>query len=271
MAECFLCADCGSVCESHPERPWKGEYACGCGSAGTPCPSCNKPADGEVPGSSFTPDEHAAPPRSPLPNAATAGDGRGHTLVCPLLAMGTLIAGGYVALVWFANPSTPDKDAVSRPQNVATRSNDKVPAPAERCMPIGLTARGDLTFPLQCGELRDRLTYPAREVRPELAAAVRPKQSARVDHAPQTLGSTHNQNVENSPPKGSGERSGVDPAPRVIVKPAPDGSRAIGENRKGQQDAWQSSRTLRDRRQRFTELINHPLALNCINCLLFGY
>ena len=271
MAECFLCEDCGWVCESHPERPWRGVYACGCGSAGTCCPSCNRPADGEVPGSSFTPDEHAAPLRSPLPNAATVEDGRGHTLVYPLLAMVTLIAGGYVALVWFTKPSTPDKDAVSRPQYAATRSNEKVPAPAERCMPIGLTARGDLTFPLQCRELRDRLTYPAPEARREWAAAVRPEQSAGVDHARQTVGSAHNQNVVNSPPKGSDERSEGDPAPQAKVKPATDGSRAIGENRKGQEEVWQSSRTLKDRRQRFAQLINHPLALNCMNCLLFGY
>ena len=106
---------------------------------------------------------------------------------------------------------------------------------------------------------------------PELAAAVRPEQSARVDHAPQRVGSAHNQNVVNSPSKGSDERSGVYPAPRAKVKRATDGSRAIGENRKGQEEVWQSSRTLKDRRQRFAELINHPLEHNCINCLLFGY
>ena len=25
----------------HPDRPWDGAKACGCGSAGMPCPSCN--------------------------------------------------------------------------------------------------------------------------------------------------------------------------------------------------------------------------------------
>jgi hypothetical protein len=36
MAECFLCEDCGWVCESHPERPRRGVYACGYGSAWSP-------------------------------------------------------------------------------------------------------------------------------------------------------------------------------------------------------------------------------------------
>jgi hypothetical protein len=269
MAECFLCEDCRWVCESHPERPWRGVYACGCGSAGAPCPSCNRPAEGEVRGSSFTADEDAAPPRSPLPGAATAQNGRRHMSAFPLLAVGTMIASGYVALVWFTNASTPAKDAVPRPQDVAARSDEKVAVPTARCMPIGLTAWGDLTFPLQCRELRDRLTYPAREARPELAARIQPKQSA--DHGPQTVASGQNLKVVNSSPKGANERLGGNPAPGANVKPATDGSRTIGENRKAQEEVWQSSRTLKNRRQRFAALINHPLAHNCINCLLFGY
>jgi hypothetical protein len=30
-----------SVCETHDDRPWDDEKACGCGGAGMPCPSCN--------------------------------------------------------------------------------------------------------------------------------------------------------------------------------------------------------------------------------------
>jgi hypothetical protein len=33
---CLLCEDCGWVCEGHPDRPWEGEHACNCGSAGMP-------------------------------------------------------------------------------------------------------------------------------------------------------------------------------------------------------------------------------------------
>ena len=270
MPECFRCDDCGWVCENHRDSPWRGAYACGCGSAGAPCTSCCSPADGEVPESSFKPDEQATPVR-PLPNAATAENDMRHAWVLPPLALGILIASGCVALVWFANPSTTGNDAASRPEHAAAISKENMLVSAERCMPIGLTARGDLTFPLQCRELRDRITYPAREASPELAAAVRPKQSARVDHALQRVASAYDQNAVKSPVNGSDERAGVNPAPRAKIKPATDSSRAIGENRKGQEEVWRSSRTLKERRQRFAELMNHPLAHNCMHCLLFGF
>jgi len=34
--KCALCEDCGWVCESHPDKPWDGDDACGCGGAGMP-------------------------------------------------------------------------------------------------------------------------------------------------------------------------------------------------------------------------------------------
>ena len=41
---CRNCANCGWVCENHPDRPWGGlsanPYACECG-AGAPCGVCN--------------------------------------------------------------------------------------------------------------------------------------------------------------------------------------------------------------------------------------
>src|SRR5262249_33759713 len=46
---CFQCEDCGWVCESHPERPWEGSHACGCGGAGMPCPICNPSDEGADP------------------------------------------------------------------------------------------------------------------------------------------------------------------------------------------------------------------------------
>jgi hypothetical protein len=48
MMTCWRCDGCLWVCESHPERPWEGDRACGCGAAGAPCPICN-PSDGEKP------------------------------------------------------------------------------------------------------------------------------------------------------------------------------------------------------------------------------
>jgi hypothetical protein len=38
---CSGCGDTPWVCEAHPEWPWDGPKACGCGGAGKPCPECN--------------------------------------------------------------------------------------------------------------------------------------------------------------------------------------------------------------------------------------
>jgi hypothetical protein len=38
---CWRCDGCLWVCEAHPERPWEGPLACGCGAAGSPCRICN--------------------------------------------------------------------------------------------------------------------------------------------------------------------------------------------------------------------------------------
>src|ERR1700736_4703061 len=49
MTTCMRCFGCRWVCEAHPHMAWEGEYACGCGAPGMPCPACNKPAEGEMP------------------------------------------------------------------------------------------------------------------------------------------------------------------------------------------------------------------------------
>ncbi|WP_156526917.1 hypothetical protein [Bradyrhizobium sp.] len=46
---CPRCDGTHWVCESHPERPWDGPNACGCGAAGDPCPDCNDAAPGDMP------------------------------------------------------------------------------------------------------------------------------------------------------------------------------------------------------------------------------
>jgi hypothetical protein len=55
---CTTFADCGWVCETHPDRPSavvsKSPNACHCGGAGMPCPVCNVVEDGEMPGFSRT-------------------------------------------------------------------------------------------------------------------------------------------------------------------------------------------------------------------------
>ncbi|WP_025036151.1 hypothetical protein [Bradyrhizobium sp. DOA9] len=46
---CTRCDDTNWVCENHPDRPWDGPKACGCGGAGALCPACNVPGEGELP------------------------------------------------------------------------------------------------------------------------------------------------------------------------------------------------------------------------------
>jgi hypothetical protein len=47
MKFCARCDNCRWVCEGHPERPWEGPRACGCGAPGDPCPVCNR-ADQDI-------------------------------------------------------------------------------------------------------------------------------------------------------------------------------------------------------------------------------
>jgi hypothetical protein len=170
-------------------------------------------------------------------------------------------------------------------------------APVGGCTPIGITARGNFVFPMECRELLEqhRGAYASLEAPPEPTPAVPPEQAPRVDHDLQTvdsvrdhetIGSAHDhdlqtvagrsvddQNAANSPSKGSDVRTGINPMPRAKVKLATDSSRTIGEkgNRTGK--VRQSSRAPYDRHQqeRLSELLNDPLAFNCVNCLLFGY
>ena len=44
---CETCDNTGWVCEAHPDRPWNGPNACGCGGAGMACIISN--GDGEKP------------------------------------------------------------------------------------------------------------------------------------------------------------------------------------------------------------------------------
>jgi hypothetical protein len=37
LMKCTRCRDTYWVCETHDDRPWSGDKACGCGGAGMPC------------------------------------------------------------------------------------------------------------------------------------------------------------------------------------------------------------------------------------------
>jgi hypothetical protein len=45
MRFCARCDNCRWVCENHPDQPWEGPRACGCGAPGDPCPVCNSRID----------------------------------------------------------------------------------------------------------------------------------------------------------------------------------------------------------------------------------
>src|SRR5882757_10656910 len=77
--------------------------------------------------------------------------------------------------------SEPAKADQRSTQAESSPAADKVPAGG--CMPIGLTARGDLVFPLQCRELIERERGPISE---EQTRAVQQK----LDSASQTVPKT---------------------------------------------------------------------------------
>jgi hypothetical protein len=166
-------------------------------------------------------------------------------------------------------------------------------APVGGCMPIGITIQGNLVFSMVCRELL-RGAYASLESLPEPTPAVPREQAARVGHDRQTVGSVRDhetvgsarehepksvaagvsvddQNAVNLPSKGSDVRAGVNPIPRAKVKLATDSSRTIVENAHKRTNVRQFSRTDWRRQKRFAELLNDPLAFNCMNCLLFGY
>jgi hypothetical protein len=148
--------------------------------------------------------------------------------------------------------------------------------PAASCMPIGMTAQGDLVFPLQCRELRHR------ELGPDPAIGAGPPKQA-LDHAIQTVGSLRDQETVDSRARGSELSSGLDPASGKL-EPESSVSRSVGENSNGPAKVWRSSQTLNDRHRperysaRRSRMItlhsaewDSPLTLRCLECLIFGY
>jgi hypothetical protein len=187
-------------------------------------------------------------------------------------------ASGKVAV---ASTKTPDETRDANEQSKSDGlSNDRAgilkaeDAPGGTCLPIGVTARGAVVFPLQCREMlkRYRGAYAAPERRPETALAIAPKPTAAVDNDHETVGSVGDKPSVNAP-TAHDDHSALDPKPRLKAKAVTDGSRPLEDNTNRPGKVLQSSRTLNDRhwRKRFSELLNNPLALRCISCLMFGY
>lgn len=194
-----------------------------------------------------------------------------------LLAIGIFVVGGYAGFVWLANPSTTGHDATSRPLHAETTLKANMPSEADR------TAQESSSKSQEGSSKKLAVATPA----------VPREQATRVEHDPQTVGSVRDhetvgsarehepktvagasvddQNAVNLPSKGSDVRTGVNPMPRAKVKLATDSSRTIVENGYKRTKVRQFSRTDWRRQKRFSELLNDPLAFNCMNCLLFGY
>src|SRR5467141_1328609 len=96
--------------------------------------------------------------------------------------MRLLLAGfiSVLATAAFAQPDNKPANAMDlRSAQADLQRSDGVPAGG--CMPIGLTARGDLVFPLQCRELIERERGPISE---QQARAVQQKLDSASQTAP---------------------------------------------------------------------------------------
>jgi hypothetical protein len=181
------------------------------------------------------------------------------------LTMAVFVLGVPAGLVvWLDGPSTSDHGSASRTQYVKMISNENVPSdpPAEE-------PRKNVVSSEESG----KRAYVVPDRRPETALSGAPKLTATVDKDHETVGSVGTKTSVNAPTTAFDDHSALDPKPRLKAKAAIDGSRPLEKNSNRPGKVLQFSRTLNDRhsRKRFSELLNNPLALRCINCLLFGY
>jgi len=93
-----------------------------------------------------------------------------------LLTCGISLVGTAAIAQTSSEPAKSDQRSIQAESSPAA---DKVPAGG--CMPIGLTARGDLVFPLQCRELIERERGPISE---QQARAVQQKLDSASQTAP---------------------------------------------------------------------------------------
>jgi len=98
--------------------------------------------------------------------------------------MRLLLAGfiSVLATAAFAQPDNKPANAMDlRSAQADLQRSDGVPAGG--CMPIGLTARGDLVFPMQCRELIERERGPIPEEKQQISEP-RPQQEPSAKTAP---------------------------------------------------------------------------------------
>jgi hypothetical protein len=96
-----------------------------------------------------------------------------------------LLLAGFISLLATAAFAQPDNKPTTatdlRSAQADVQRSDGVPAGG--CMPIGLTARGDLVFPMQCRELIERERGPIPEEKQQISEP-RPRQEPSAKTAP---------------------------------------------------------------------------------------
>jgi hypothetical protein len=163
-------------------------------------------------------------------------------------------------------PSGPAQPAENNQSKATGSASDQAAdgAPVGGCMPMGITAGGVLVFPLQCRELLEkyRAPHPAPEPRTDLTPAAPAQQNQNLE----AFGSVRDQQA--SLPSTGAE---VDQMPGTTAKPAIDGSRMIEGNGNRKRKVLQSSRTRNNRpsREHYPRMLQNPLLLDCIACLIF--
>ncbi len=181
------------------------------------------------------------------------------------LLIGTFVAGGYGGL-WLARPSMTGHGA-SHPQYAwSTYFNSANRAAQETSSDTSVTVGKNVASHEANDAERNSVTTgqvdKARDTpaHPEVTRAVTAEQGAGADHDLQTVGSARDHG-----------RSAGDSLPRAKIET--EGPRTIGENGSRPRQVRRSSRALtrEHRQERFVELLNNPLTLRCMRCLLFGY
>jgi hypothetical protein len=174
-----------------------------------------------------------------------------------LLAIGICLASGYAEFVWLAKPSDNPASPPHRSEDNARSEGDRVAH--ERSSTSAALDRVD-----KGAMSREAIQSKGRD---EQTSAVSTVESSG-DH--QTTGLGHYDEIVNSlPSRAPSEphsRSGSNVGPT-----ATSAARTVGENDPRPGKTRRGSQKLSDmHRQRFSELLKHPLELRCITCVLFN-
>ena len=96
-----------------------------------------------------------------------------------------LLLAGFISLLASTAFAQPDNKPTTTTDLRSAQADLQKPdgVPAGGCMPIGLTARGDLVFPMQCRELIERERGPIQEEKQQISEP-RPKPEPSVKMAP---------------------------------------------------------------------------------------